>query len=225
MNPIKKMTGYLTESRGFSPVRVILTIVYIAIVAVCAPLFADSTGQYARQVISIGGTVFGTYMLLRSLRKMFDKRVRAKIAAFGEKILRRTGEIFSRFGRKILKSLGLDRKRARGKDEKDFVFRERTGRRHPLHRLRNPMHWTELEDNAQRVRFIFIEYMLRNIRGGYKLRPSSTPEDISRELASEDNEKLLFETYALARYSGGREVIDDNTVEALSELKNKKKKN
>lgn len=224
MKTIKKIFHYIADSRGFSLPRCILTGLYAFLVVFSAPLFATSVGNYPVQLSSLVGTLGGAWLLWRSLKKMFDRKVRDKISAVVHKIWAKTGELFAKLGKKISHALGLDKKRARGKDEKDFIFREKRGRKHGSHKLRNPMRWTELEDNAQRVRYIFIEFMLRNLKSGYRLKPSSTPDDISRDLAGDDAEKLLFSSYRLARYSGGRETIDDETVQALEELRDKKKK-
>lgn len=224
MKFVKKAFRYLADSRGFSLPRVCLTSVYVFLIVYCAPRFAFTVGQYKEQMLSFCGTVIGALLLWRSLKKMFDEKTRDKISAVVHKVWGKISEKLSIFGKKVLKALGLDNVRAKGQDEKDFVFRERHGRRRTGAKLRNPMHWSELEDNAQRVRFIFIEFMLRAFRSGYRLKPSATPDDIGRDLAAEEEEKLLFETYRLARYSGGREPIDDRTVEILEELKDKKKK-
>ena len=72
-------------------------------------------------------------------------------------------------------------------------------------------------DNAARVRFIFIDYMVRRIRKGYFMRRSMTPAEICVEVAVEEDEKNLFAVYEKARYGGrrGLEEISDAVVGEL----------
>jgi sugar phosphate permease len=93
-----------------------------------------------------------------------------------------------------------------------------------LKKLKNELKWVEQTDNAARVRFIFIDYMIRQIRGGYFMKRCMTPAEIGREVALEDDEKALFAAYNKARYAGqmGREELSDSLVGEL-QMVNKKK--
>ncbi|MCQ2353743.1 MAG: hypothetical protein MJ102_01415 [Clostridia bacterium] len=224
MRKIRDFIMYLVKSRGFSLPRLIFTGIYIYFLVYSALTFTTSVGNYPIQICSFAGAAVCLVLLRRSLKLMFDRETRKKVSAVWEKVKKAAGKIFSGISKRAKKVLGLDRIRSRGIDEKDFIFRERRDRRHSSRRLRNPMRWSELEDNSERVRFIFIDYMLKNIRAGYRLKPSSTPDEISRQLAHEDDEKLLFDSYRAARYSGGREAVYDETVRILSDLGKDRKK-
>ena len=89
--------------------------------------------------------------------------------------------------------------------------------------MKNPHPWNNA-DNATRVRFIFTEYMFGKIREGYFIQPKFTPAKMERDLAHEELEHTLFDTYRAARYSGGTEPISDERVEELDELVEKKRK-
>jgi len=82
----------------------------------------------------------------------------------------------------------------------------------------------ELPDNAARVRFIFVDYMIRKIKQGYRMKYHQTPLEIGREIAVEDDEKQLFEVYQTARYAGkaANEVIDNDLVDRLVQINLKK---
>ena len=89
--------------------------------------------------------------------------------------------------------------------------------------MKNPHAWNDA-DNATRIRFIFTEYMFGKIREGYYVQPKFTPAKMERDLAHEELEHTLFDTYRAARYSGGTEPISDERVEELDELVEKKRK-
>ena len=119
-------------------------------------------------------------------------------------------------------SIGIDlsrRNRLGGRDEKSFVYgdEEKEGKAGKK-RLKNGMKWAEQPDNAARVRFIFIDYMIRRIRQGYFMRRTMTPAEISREMSLEGDEEELFRVYQIARYAGRGDAnreISDATVGKL----------
>jgi hypothetical protein len=128
---------------------------------------------------------------------------------------------------KVLMSIGIDltrRGRLGGRDERTFVFDDSEKVKKTKKKLKNELKWVEQTDNSARVRFLFIDYMIRQIRGGYFMKRSMTPAEIGREVALEEDEKALFAAYDKARYAGqmGREEITDALVGEL-QLVNRKK--
>lgn len=218
MKKIKDIFRYLANSRGMSLPRIIFTAVYIYYGVYCAVIFTRSVGRYAVQISSVAGLILCVLLLRRSLKLMFDRKFRKKAAAVWEKVAGFTRRVFGNLAKKVSRALGLDKIRAKGRDERDFIFRERKERRRVSRHLRNPMRWADLEDNAEKVRYLFIDYMLRRVRSGYRMKPSLTPDEMRREIAREDDEKLLFDCYRAARYSGGTEPITDEEVEILRDL-------
>ena len=89
--------------------------------------------------------------------------------------------------------------------------------------MKNPHPWNEA-DNATRVRYIFTEFMFGKIREGYSVAPKYTPAKMQRDLAHEEIEHTLFDTYSDARYSGGNCPIPDEKVKELDSLVSKKKR-
>ena len=223
MNKIRSLVTSLRESRGFSPIRIILTVLYLLSVFYGAILFPLSIGNYFVQTVALIMFGGGLWLGWKSLRKMFDRKMREKIALLAGKISNRISVFLSKWLKIIAKKLGIERKRVRGEDERDFVFKERGGRRRRKNRMKNPHPWNDA-DNATRVRYIFTEFMFGKIRQGYRIAPKYTPAKMERDLAEEDLEHALFETYTAARYSGGREEIPDTAVEELDELVEKKRK-
>ena len=220
---MNKLIQSLKESRGFSPARIVLTILYVLAVFYGAVLFPMSVGNYLVQSVAIVMFGGGLYLGWKSLKKMFDRKMREKISQIAGKIAKAVSKYIGRIFKIVAKKLGIERKRVKGEDERDFVFKERRGGKRRRNRMKNPHPWNNA-DNATRVRFIFTEFMFGKIREGYRIAPRNTPAKMERDLAHEELEHTLFSTYTAARYSGGREDIPDSAVEELDELTEKKRK-
>lgn len=223
MNKFKDLITALRESRGFSPIRVVLTVLYAFSVFYGAVVFTMSIGNYLLQAVAIVMFGGGLYLGVKSLKKMFDRKMREKIARIRERISKAISKYFDKIIKRVAKKLGIERRRVKGEDERDFIFKERSGGRRRRNRMKNPHPWNDA-DNATRVRFIFTEYMFGKIREGYFIQPKFTPAKMERDLAHEELEHTLFDTYRAARYSGGTEPISDERVEELDELVEKKRK-
>ncbi len=218
MKTLKKIIVYLAGSRGFSPPRIIFTLIYLFVLGWSGVTFMASLGNYPVQAVAITGFVGSILLGIRSLKRMFDKKTREKIYGAVMRFADRVGERMSRIGRRIKKALGLDTLRGWGADEKDFVFGDRRRGRRKRKKIYNPLYWQDQKENAEKIRYYFIEYMVGRIRDGYRLKPDVTPSELDSELASDDVEHLLFSSYAAARYSGGLEKIDDETVKAVGDM-------
>ena len=223
MNKLKGIFTALKESRGFSPIRVILTVLYTFSIGYGAVLFTQSMGNYFLQAAAISMFGGGLYLGVKSFKKMFDRKMREKIASITARIAKVISKYLDKIVKRVAKKLGIERKRVKGEDERDFVFKERAGSRRRRNNMKNPHAWNDA-DNATRVRFIFTEYMFGKIREGYFVQPKFTPAKMERDLAHEELEHILFDTYSDARYSGGTEPISDKTVEELDELVEKRRK-
>lgn len=223
MNKIKDIITAVKESRGFSPIRIILTFLYAFSFAYGAVLFTQSIGNYLLQAIALVMFGGGLWLGIKSFRKIFDRKMREKISRIAAAVSKVISKYFGKLIGKIAKKLGFERKRVKGEDERDFVFKERRSGSRRRNKMKNPHPWNDA-DNATRIRFIFTEFMFGKIREGYRIAPKYTPSKMERDLAHEELEHTLFSTYTTARYSGGREEIPDTAVEELDELVEKKRK-
>ena len=223
MNKIKDIITAVRESRGFSPIRIILTFLYAFSFAYGAVLFTQSIGNYLLQAIALVMFGGGLWLGIKSFRKIFDRKTREKMARIVSVVSKVISRYFGKLIGKIAKKLGFERKRVKGEDERDFIFKERRSGSRRRNKMKNPHPWNDA-DNATRIRFIFTEFMFGKIREGYRVAPKYTPAKMERDLAHEELEHTLFSTYTSARYSGGREEIGDETVEELDELVEKKRK-
>lgn len=223
MNKLKGIITALKESRGFSPIRIVLTIIYTFSVFYGALIFTLSIGNYLLQGIALVMFGGGIWLGIKSFKKMFDRKMREKISKVTSRISKAISQFFDKIVKRVAKKLGIERKRVKGEDERDFVFKERVGSKRRRNKMKNPHPWNDA-DNATRIRYIFTEFMFGKIREGYRVAPKYTPAKMERDLAHEDLEHTLFDTYTVARYSGGTEPITNETVEELDELVDKKRK-
>lgn len=223
MNKIKALLTALKEARGFSPIRITLSIIYVFSTFYGAVIFTQSIGNYILQAVALIMFGGGIWLGYKSFKKMFDRKMREKISKITSRISKAISRYFDKIIKKVAKKLGIERKRVKGEDERDFVFKERTGRSRRRNKMKNPHPWNDA-DNATRIRYIFTEFMFDKIRGGYQIAPKYTPAKMERDLAHEELEHTLFDTYTAARYSGGTEPITNEKVEELDELVDKKRK-
>ncbi len=149
--------------------------------------------------------VLAVIMGARAFVRMLTASMRSKLKAAALRTLKKLAAPIINAVNKMLLSIGIDlsrRGRLGGRDEKTFVFNEEEKAKKTKKRLKNELKWQEQPDNAARVRFIFIDYMIRQIKGGYFMKRAMTPGEIGRELATEEDEQKLFAAYDKARYAG-----------------------
>ena len=163
----------------------------------------------------IFGAVFAIVQFFRMLSPSLKRKMAVKALEFAKRVAKPVVKALD----KVLGIVGISigKQRLKGKDEKSFVYVEKPAKAKKAKKLRNDGKWHELPDNAARVRFIFVDYMIRKIKQGYRMKYHQTPDEISREIAVEDDEKMLFEVYKTARYAGAaaNEVIDSALVDEL----------
>ncbi len=171
--------------------------------------------------------ILAAVMSVRYFLQMLTASMRERLGKAALRTLQKLATPIIRAVDRALRSIGIDlsrRGRLGGRDEKTFVFREEEVVKKKKKRLKNDLKWQEQPDNAARVRFIFIDYMIRRIRGGYFMKRSMTPAEIGQEIALEEDEKELFRVYDMARYSGGRasDELTDAMIGALKLINQKR---
>ena len=179
------------------------------------------------RAITVLLAIFFIVMGCRAFLRMLTASMRKKLGQAAVKFAKRVAAPLLKAVNKLLLSIGIDlsrRNRLGGRDEKTFVFDDTEKVKKTKKKLKNDLKWVEQTDNAARVRFIFIDYMIRRIKKGYFMKRCMTPAEIGREIALEDDEKALFAVYDKARYAGklGVEEITDAMVGEL-QLVNRKR--
>ena len=179
------------------------------------------------RIVTLLLAIFFVTMGCRAFLRMLTASMRKKLGQAAVKFAKRLAAPLVKAVNKLLLSIGIDlsrRNRLGGRDEKTFVFDDTEKVKKTKKKLKNDLKWVEQTDNAARVRFIFIDYMIRRIKKGYFMKRCMTPAEIGAEVALEDDEKNLFAIYDKARYAGqrGLEEITDAMVGEL-QLVNRKR--
>ena len=148
-------------------------------------------------------------LLVRSFKKLMSDRLQEAIEHQLGRLLRFVFRPAAIVIGKISSWLGIGRWRGWCEDERTYLGRDKDKTARRQKRLKNDSKWSDQESNAARVRFLYIEYMIKRIRAGYLFRRQLTPDEIADELVLEDEEKLLFQTYNTVRYSPKASVSDE----------------
>lgn len=164
---------------------------------------------------------------VRDLLRMLTPSMRRKLGKATLRFLARIAKPFVAAVTRVLASIGIDltrRNRLGGRDERSIVLNDEEKVKKPKKRLKNDLKWAEQTDNAARVRFIFIDYMIRRIREGYRMKRTMTPAEIGHDVTRDEEEQKLFRAYDVARYAGrdGAEEITDALVGELRAIAQKK---
>lgn len=161
----------------------------------------------------------------RLFLKMMTPRLREIIKARAIEFIKSVAGPIAKMLDKMLSALGLNSSSASGgKDEKSFVYTGNKEKSKPK-KLKNTSKWEEQTNNSEKVRFIFIDYMIAKIKDGYIFRHNRTPDEMKTEISECEDEELLFDTYKKARYAGSLSLdeIDNVTVEKLGLVTKDKK--
>jgi len=106
-------------------------------------------------------------------------------------------------------------------DKRTFVV---SGKRDNGNRLRK-MKWRNLISNRERVRYIYITFLRKQIKAGVEISPADTPNELYAKLKeghekNSDLDDTLFSLYNIARYNDDRDSsITDEDVQAVRQRK------
>ncbi len=192
------------------------------------PLAATSeTVRYVQQLTYILSAVL-LVITLNSLRKLIPKSLRRAVLDKFLYALRKVASGIAKVSKRVLSFFGVRFDRYKKvRDERSFVFDpEEMGIFRKRRSVKSSTKWKDLTENAEKVRFIYIKYIMKLIKGGYKFFPFLTPTEVRDDLKIEEesNDFALFEMYNGARYSGGSVYISDEQVDMALALVNGKKK-
>ncbi len=219
----------------FDKTRVARSCAYASATAVMAeisvflnPLAAKSEPvRYVQQLTYILSAIL-LVVTLNSLRKLIPKTLRRAVVDKLLYALRKVASGVAKVSRRVLSFFGVRFDRYKKvKDERSFVFDpEEMGIFKKRRSVKSSTKWKDLTENAEKVRFIYIKYVVKLIKSGYKFFPFLTPNELREdiEVEKESSEFELFDMYNGARYSGGSVYITDEQVENALALVNGKKR-
>ena len=178
-------------------------------------------------------TVIFTALLLfnavLSFKKLIPKTLRRAVLDKFLFAMRKAASNIAGFSKKLLGIFGVkfDRYKKR-KDEKSFIFGDDDdeGGRRRRHSVKSMSKWRDMTENSEKIRFLYIKYVVKLIKGGYKFNTVLTPNEVKDDLKldEEAEDGMLFDLYNGARYSGGSIYITDEQVDTAVALVNGKKK-
>jgi hypothetical protein len=210
LETLRRMWGRISVGRLAS------TLIYLVLMLGSIWYTQTHTGRAQRGIGFVLMIVF-VVLFIRSIKRLLSEEIQELL----EEALEKIGAIIffpaAWCIRKIAKFLGIGRWAGWGEDERTFLWKDREKTSHRKKRLKNDQKWAEQLDNRQRVRFLYIEYMIKRIRSGYKLSRQMTPDEIADDLVLEEDERVIFSTYDQARYAKNPE-ISDNTVGLIMAL-------
>lgn len=191
-------------------------------------LFTKNTAlRYVQQLTYIITVVLGVIALI-SLKRLIPKTLRRAIFDKFLYALRKAASGLAKVSKKLFSIFGIkfDRYKKR-KDERSFIFgEEESDVKRKRHSVKSSSKWRDMQENSERIRFLYIKYIVKLIKGGYKFDTALTPNEVRTDLDidAENQDNEIFDLYNGARYSGGSVFISDAQVESVMALVNAKKK-
>ena len=195
------------------PGRLVLTLFYAGAAAVCGWQTMVQTGRYSRGFAFLGTFLFGI-LFFRSMHRLLSDKLQEAIGRLLGKTLGVLLYPVTFAVKKIAAFLGIGRWRGWGEDERTFLWGSRRQEEGKKKRLKNEQKWADQPDNSFRIRYLYIDFMIKCIRNGFMFRRQLTPDEIAGEMELDPEEKLLFSTYDQARYAQNPD-IPDAVVEKL----------
>jgi len=184
--------------------------------------------KYERQMMGLAATIFiivSGVNFYKMFRGGFFHTMLAPVGKVLKKAFSRVAKQLNQVMDRVRKALGLPnrQKRAKGTDERSFLFHRRG--RDDRRAKEEKRHWKDLKDNRERLRFLYVRFVKKCIKKGYRYTPGHTPLEhgAAWRLKEEDGGRF-FLAYTDARFGGDTRQITDDEVELFAELAGKKGK-
>ena len=214
--------------RGVDKRRLVIFLVWLIFLAVdvyasiaLPRIESNFVLRYANEIRGMTAllAILAAVMTVRAFIRMLTASMRKALRDATVRTLKKMVAPLVRVAAKLLSSIGIDlgRKRLGGRDETTFVFHESAETPKKRRRLKNDLKWQDQTDNAARVRFLFIDHMLKHIKSGYAFKRTLTPTELGHTLSAEPDDQALFDLYNLARYAenDAKSEITNDMVEKL----------
>ena len=169
--------------------------------------------RYPRQITGFLAIVFFSLSVIFFF-KLFTSEIRREL-------YRRTTSIFSYVSLKLrtslekaLKIFGITDISAHiRKDERDIIFENSTRRKKRHGKSYSPKKYTDLENNRERIRYIWSVYILQRKTKDNIPRIYDTPSEMMKRFSQmNEDENFLYDSYLSARYTPEKTEIGSDTV-------------
>ncbi len=216
-----KKTRYEWDKKRLIKVLIAIVIFLIAMqgyahLGLYRDLELDDTSRYLHQLC---GLIMGATAIFAVLtfRKAIPQKLKKDVAQAVASVFKRISQEAAKVAKAIRHALGIPDPpvRVKGRDERSFVFdMEDNNLSRRFRQMGNQLRWKDLEDNADKIRFIYIKFINKLIKKGYKFKTINTPLETLKQWNLEHEQcAYMFPLYTCARYSGGRRPITDEEVE------------
>lgn len=218
-----KLKAYYNHTQG-----VLSTLLYAVIYGAFLNIYMKykDNDNFPKGFVFAGILISG-FMLLRGIKKLLQKKYKEFFRKIDEKV-NRLKNLLNKMARKITSKLGLKRLRVflKGKDKYEFVFteiRKKNKQEKEKRRKQRLPKWAELTNNKQRVRYIYMVFLMRQSKHGYKIEPAMTPTDIAKVYAKTEGQQRLFECYNEIRYEDENKPVAGSIIKELLPIIKKEK--
>lgn len=192
-------------------------------------LETEDTWRFAQQFCGLVMGASAIYVIFFQLKKLIPVQLKKDILHGVAWVFNKIGAGIHTAVYAVRHALGIPDppKRTKARDERSFVFdMEENDLVRRFRNLGGGLKWKDLQDNADKIRFIYIKYINRFMKKGYKFSTILTPMETLEKWKLQDHESaFMFPLYTDARYSGGRRLITDEEVERSSKYMKVKSKN
>lgn len=149
-----------------------------------------------------------------TLRALWRTKWRKKVSDSFRKIFERVRKLIAKVAEKIYDNSKDDGVLRRGKTT--YIFEEREKRTNVSEKRRRPPKWRQLEEDRERMRYLYRGMITSRIKKGERIYSNETPSEIEEREERSPAEKELFQMYVDIRYDE-RKSVDEEKVKWLKD--------
>lgn len=185
-----------------------------------APIAWHRYFKQASFILAVILLIVGLILLYKFSAPKIKKLLKSSIGPIFKRLSQRAKSL----NKRIKKFFGTSHTKytLSGEDERSFIrYNEDNRKRNVRKHVKLPRYGT-LAENSERIRFIYIKFILLNIKSGFKYKSTHTPAEISKLICTEDSQKKLVKLYENARYGYDMSSISDSDVKDMAKIVNLK---
>lgn len=165
------------------------------------------------------------FFFIKTLVQLYIKYFRQKKAKRESRIKKKLKAIFNSADEKLRKFFNLKPRNAFfGGDDTEYSAQSASGGRKREKASDRRIKWGDLNENKQKIRYLFAARVSEGIADGADISSSDTARQIEKKISKTERDKVLFSLYESIRYTNRNEIIDDGTVSYLSEKQTAQRK-
>ena len=158
-------------------------------------------------------------LIVRTIFLLAEKRIKSLAKKTGDRLTK----ILKRLFKPIIDKISENRRRKnfiKGSDESKFIFNlEIIDKLKNKLKLRKKLDLKSSSSNAEKIRLLYIKFILILTGKNYKIKYSYTPKEIKDSLDYREREEerdILFDIYEQVRY--GNNDVDDDITKSVEKI-------